>query len=267
MRGKSDRSTQAHETIDCLLLSDPFTEYYYPEAGVAALEILQALGLRVRVLPVLGAGRTMLSKGFLSAAHRQAAHLLQAVEKLDPQGRLPLIGIEPSEIYTLRDEYLNLFPDDARVLELASRAWMIDEFLVRPGPDGQARIQKLSSVRHTSGLQKVLLHGHCYQKAQSPRPDGFPVGAAATQKMLEMSGYQVALLETGCCGMAGAFGYEAEHYDISMRVGGLSLFPAINDVISAEDVIIAASGVSCQAQIEDGTGAPAIHPILLVNRS
>jgi len=254
--------------MDCLLLSDPFTEYYYPEAGLAALHVLNSLGYHVQVLPVLGAGRTMISKGFLPAARKHATHLVQAIERLDPQGRLPIVGVEPSEIYTLRDEYLDLFPGDEHVLKLAERAWMIDEFLVRPGTDGQARIQKWVDKRagvHQPVQRKVQLHGHCYQKAQLPRPDGLPVGAAASKKMLEYCGYQVTLLDTGCCGMAGAFGYETEHYDISMQVGELSLFPAIRAALLDENVVIAASGVSCQAQIDDGTGVQAIHPILLVD--
>jgi len=257
----------APETTDCLFLSDPFTEYYYPETGLAALQVLQALGLHVRILPMLGAGRTMISKGFLPNARQHATRLVRAIEKLDPQGRLPVVGVEPSEIYTLRDEYLDLLPGDTYVRKLAERAWMIDEFLVRSGQDGQRRVQKL--VEKWAGVQqidrrKVQLHGHCYQKAQLPRPDGLPVGVAATRQMLEDCGYEVTVLDTGCCGMAGAFGYETEHYDLSTQVGELSLFPAIRAAIPGENVIVAAPGVSCQTQIEDGTGVPAIHPILLV---
>jgi Fe-S oxidoreductase len=110
--------------------------------------------------------------------------------------------------------------------------------------------------------KKVLLHGHCYQKAQPPHPDGFLAGTASTIAMLEAAGYQVTLVDSGCCGMAGAFGYEVEHYEISMQVGELKLFPAVRS--AGKDVIVAACGVSCQAQISDGTGRQVVHPITLI---
>jgi Fe-S oxidoreductase len=173
--------------------------------------------------------------------------------------------VEPSEIYTLKEEFLDLLPGDEKVKALAQRTYQIDEFLVRPGGDEKTPIMRIAE--HYSTLRTtettVLLHGHCYQKAQSPAGDGYPVGVAATVAMLEAVGYKVSVIDAGCCGMAGAFGYESEHYDISMRVGGLSLFPAIR--AASPHTIIAAPGISCQSQIEDGTGRKAIHPILLLN--
>jgi Fe-S oxidoreductase len=107
-----------------------------------------------------------------------------------------------------------------------------------------------------------LLHGHCYQKAQPPAGDGFPTGVPATVAMLKALGYDVELIDAGCCGMAGAFGYEAEHYDLSARVGELALFPAIRK--SGAGALIAAAGTSCRSQILDGTARQAVHPVCLI---
>ena len=248
-----------------LFLSDPFTEYYHPQVGMAALRALNSAGYKARLLPVIGAGRTLISKGFLEQARRHALKVVQAIKRLDPDDLFPVIGVEPSEIYTLKEEFLDLLPGDEKVKALAQRTYQIDEFLVRPEGDEKTPIMRIAE--HYSTLRTtettVLLHGHCYQKAQSPAGDGYPVGVAATVAMLEAVGYKVSVIDAGCCGMAGAFGYESEHYDISMRVGGLSLFPAIRG--ASPHTIIAAPGVSCQSQIEDGTGRKAIHPILLLN--
>ena len=247
-----------------LFLTDAFTEYFYPQAGMAALRVLHAAGCSVQILPVIGAGRTLISKGFLEPARRHARRLLESLMRLDPDGKIPVVGIEPSEIYTLRDEFLDLLPGEDSVEKLAGRAFMIDEFLIRPGAGSHPRIASLmeKNVTKENKRRKVALHGHCYQKAQPPKADGYPIGVQATVAMLEAVGYQVKLIESGCCGMAGAFGYEAEHYDLSMQVGELKLFPAVRGL--EEGVILAAAGVSCQAQIEDGTQRSAVHPITLV---
>jgi FAD/FMN-containing dehydrogenase/Fe-S oxidoreductase len=248
-----------------LLLSDPFNEYMHPEVGMAAVRVLNAAGFSAKVLPVIGAGRTMISKGFLNAARRQAIHVCETIERLDPEGRLPILGLEPSEIYTLRDEYYDLLPGDPRVPGIAARAWMIDEFLLRPSEDGRPRLSLPLANKVNIG-NPVYLHGHCYQKAQPPGPDGYPTGVAATRKLLELCNYRVKVVDSGCCGMAGAFGYESEHYDLSMQVGELALFPALREAIKDSEIepIFAAAGVSCQAQIEDGTSRTALHPIQLV---
>ena len=138
---------------------------------------------------------------------------------------------------------------------------MIDEFLIR-FPEF---IGKFHHLRMKPQQSNVLLHGHCYQKSRPPADDGQPTGVNATKMMLEISGYQVEIVDSGCCGMAGGFGYEKEHYDISMRIGEFSLFPAIRNAV--EKTIIAASGVSCQSQIVDGTNKTAVHPITLVAKS
>jgi Fe-S oxidoreductase len=277
LRGLYVPSSQKDPPETVLFLSDPFTEYFQPEVGLAALRALERAGCRMILLPTIGSGRTLISKGFLEKAKMHARKLVDQVAALDPQGKLLLVGVEPSEVYSLLDEYLDFFPDNPRVKYLAEHSFLVDEFLLRPGPDGETRLKRLLAADHGRAERsrgtarepvkmRVLLHGHCYQKAQAPAADGYPVGVAASREMLESCGYQVQVIEAGCCGMAGAFGYEAEHYDLSMKVGELALFPAIRKAseMYGEDFRVAAAGVSCQGQIQDGAGKKALHPIQLV---
>jgi FAD/FMN-containing dehydrogenase/Fe-S oxidoreductase len=246
-----------------LFLTDAFSHCFHPETELAGVRILERCGERVSVLPLIGAGRTLISKGFLEAARRHARQVLAVIGEIDPSGSLPVVGVEPSEIYTLRDEFLDLFPEDEYAAGLSQRAWMVDEYLVRPGADGQPRLAQLAADQDANiAPRHVWLHGHCYQKAQPPAGDGYPTGVAATTAMLRQRGYQVQVIEAGCCGMAGAFGYEAEHYSVSMQVGELALFPALRQAPAG--VIVAASGTSCRSQIQDGTAREAVHPVCLV---
>ncbi len=262
----------APQSPDALLLPDSFTRYFQPEVEAAALKLLTEQGVQVRVLPVEGAGRTLISKGFLPAARRHAEKVLRAIRQADPEGVLPVIGLEPSEIYTLRDEFPDFFQDDAFVGSLAARAWTLEEFLVRQKQTEDGR-QKTAVLRPQSPASRpsspvsgprsaVLLHGHCYQKDRPPAPDGYPVGVEATVAVLEAAGYAVEVVDSGCCGMAGAFGYEAEHYALSMQIGELKLLPAVRG--AGEGVVIAASGISCREQIRDGAGRAAVHPVILL---
>ena len=259
---KSKAFTEAIDEPDCLFLSDAFNEYFYPHTNIDAVKVLRAVGCRVKILSSIGAGRTLISKGFLVQAKKHANQLVEEIKRIDPTGKLPVIGLEPSEIYTLRDEYLDLFSDEGYVQALAQRAFMIDEFLLRPGDDGSPRLSKFKAMDGADKTRtNVLVHGHCYQKAQPPAKDGFPTGVAATVALLNNVGYSVTTIDDGCCGMAGAFGYETEHYAISRQVGDLSLFPAIN---ASRTSIVAAAGISCKSQIEDGTGRSVVHPISLL---
>lgn len=251
-----------------ILLPDTFTRYFEPEIESAALRVLSALNITPLPLPILGAGRTLLSKGFLDPARRHAENLLNEIHRLDPQGKLPVIGLEPSELYTLRDELRDLLP--ARRPEadsLASRAFLIDEYLIRPSAESSSpRIAALNHRITESPNQKIVLHGHCYQKAQPPAADGYPVGQEATAALLRAIGHDVEIIPSGCCGMAGAFGYEAEHYDVSQKVGELVLLPAARQAkIDGKQVV--AVGTSCRSQIQDGTQISALHPIQLVLES
>lgn len=284
---KSSRITRQSSSVipkseTILLLPDTFTHYFEPEVEQAALSVLEACGIDVRVLPVYGAGRTLLSKGFLEPAKRHAVHLLDEIRRADPHGILPVVGLEPSEIYTLRDEMLTLFPErQAEIESLAARAWLIDEFLVRPAPKTEklriatiltsksAHLEfKIQNPQSEIDNPKILLHGHCYQKAQPPHADGFPVGVHASLALLRAVGYEAELINSGCCGMAGAFGYESEHLELSLQVGELALFPALRQ--AANDLhppALAALGTSCRSQIADGAGLEASHSIVHVFKS
>ncbi|MBN1536058.1 MAG: FAD-binding protein [Anaerolineales bacterium] len=248
---------------ELLLLTDTFSRYFHPETEKKTLQVIKEIGMNVQVIPLIGAGRTLISKGFLEPARSHANHVVESIKRIDPEGKLPVVGIEPSEIYSLRDEYLDFFPGDAYIEKLAQRAWMIDEFLLRIGENGRPRYEKLAkSVGEKHRGKQVLLHGHCYQKARPPADDGFPVGVNASVELLNAFGYQVEVIDAGCCGMAGAFGYEKEHYTLSMAVGEQKLFPRIRE--ASPDAILAACGTSCRSQIQDGVGRDAVHPICLI---
>lgn len=247
-----------------LVLSDSFTEFFQPHIGLSALKVLSLVGCRIHILPTKGAGRTLISKGFLEAARKHGKKLLEDIQAIDPQGSMPIVGIEPSEIYTLRDEYLDLFTDDPHMRSISSRSYLIEEFLIRPDTMGVVRLSKLS-LSDKEYNDRVLFHGHCYQKAQPPSADGFPMGVSASLALLKDAGFSVQVIDSGCCGMAGAFGYEKEHYEFSMRVAEHALFPAIRKALKVNDsVVLCTPGISCHSQIKDGIGITPFHPIQLI---
>ncbi|HKZ55369.1 MAG TPA: FAD-linked oxidase C-terminal domain-containing protein [Anaerolineales bacterium] len=231
-----------------VLFVDTYTEFNHPELGVAAVKVLEAAGYRVHIAERQGCcGRPMISKGMLKDAHEKAATNLAALADYARRG-IPIVGLEPSCILTLRDEYLEFFPDDPRAKAVAASAQLIEELLTRPNASGPRPIDQLQLSRmHPS----VLFHGHCHAKAL--------VGTAPTLEMLSGASLAVEEVASGCCGMAGSFGYEVEHHPLSMQIGELHLFPAIRrrDPLA----VVAASGVSCRTQILDGTGVRARHPI------
>ncbi len=251
----------------CLYLPDAFSHFFEPEIERAALQVLAACGVSVKILPVYGAGRTFLSKGFIEQAQKHAERVLDAIQHSDPNGNLPIVGVEPSELYTLRDEFLDLVPARAdEMRSLASRAWLVDEFLIRPGLDDKKRYLRITNIlggNDKSDRQKIMLHGHCYQKTQPPAADGLAIGQNASVELLKVFGYEVEIIPSGCCGMAGAFGYEDEHYEVSMQVGELTLLPAVR-AAALNEIGVSAVGTSCRSQILDGTGVQGNHPIVLV---
>jgi Fe-S oxidoreductase len=220
-----------------LVLFDAFNRYFYPENCLAAMDVLVRAGCRPVLLPVLGAGRTLISKGLLEAAKGHVLRVVKTIQQYNPDGQLKIVGVEPSEIYTLRDEYVDLIGDDlGGALEAISKSsFLIDEFLVRPGKDGEKRIMRVAkTARQINGKdnfsrqnrkKQIYLHTHCYQKAQPSSSDGYALGSGATVEMLEAAGYKVVLIDSGCCGMAGSFGYEAAHYTLSMKVGSRDYSP------------------------------------------
>jgi len=234
---------QAGTKGQVVLFHDTFMDYNEPQVGRAAVELLEAAGYQVVLADTVSCGRPMISKGMLERARE---HARINVEHLYPyaQAGIPIVGCEPSSLLTLRDEYLDLLrSEEARVV--AENSFLIEEFLVKLHSEGQLQL----SFKETP--EKVLFHGNCHQKAL--------VGTAASLAALRLvPGLQVEEVDSGCCGMAGAFGYEKEHYDISMAIGEQRLFP---EVRSAPEARIAITGVSCRHQIQDGTGRRAEHVV------
>lgn len=226
------------------LLIDPFTNYNHPEVGIAAALFLERVGVRVVAAPALDDGRAFISKGLIAPAQRAAERAVAALMPFVERG-LTVVGLEPSSVLTLRDEYFHLMPGDRRVGALAERALTFEEYI-----DGLAGRCDLRPFFEGSP-RRVLLHGHCHQKAL--------VGTGPAWRVLALPpGYTVEEVDSGCCGMAGSFGYEAEHYAISMQMAERRLLPAVR--AAAPETIIAAAGVSCRQQIAHGSGRAALHP-------
>jgi Fe-S oxidoreductase len=230
------------------LFIDELLNYNEAEIGITTVRLLDRLGYGIKVLDHHESGRSYLSKGLLIEA-RELARKNVALYKDIISHDTPLIGVEPSAILTFRDEYPDLLRGEEKkaALSIGYHTMMIEEFLSKELDAGRI---DLSQFKKQEGL--IKLHGHCQQKALST--------LTHTKKILTgMGGYQVQLIPSGCCGMAGSFGYEKEHYDISMQIGELVLFPTIRK--QSDDVIIAAPGTSCRHQIKDGTGRKALHPV------
>ncbi len=230
------------------LFCDEFTNYNDLDAGIATVEVLELLGYEVVIPDHVESGRASFSKGLLRRAKKFAA---ENVRRLAPviSEKEPLVGIEPSAILGFRDEYPVLVPPDLResARALAPHCLLIDEFLAR-----EAEAGRISREVFDERPRTIHLHGHCHQKSL--------VSLDPTIRMLSLPvNHVVKVIPSGCCGMAGSFGYETEHYDVSMKIGELVLFPAVRG--RAEDVLIAAPGTSCRHQIHDGTGSRALHPL------
>jgi FAD/FMN-containing dehydrogenase/Fe-S oxidoreductase len=292
------RSSQRHVVI---FLPDVFSRYIEPQVEAAALEVLEACEYEVRVLPIVGAGASFLSKGMIEAAQRHAGKVLDMLDRADPRGEAVIVGLEPSEIYLLKNDYIDLLPDRAEVnRQLEGRVWYIDEFLVRsegfdsivtlsasegsPSESGEILRRRFdfAALRSAPAAQndmKIFFHPHCHQRAEGLAPDGMPSGANASVELLRRCGYEVELSDAGCCGLAGTFGYEAEHYELSMKIAELRLLPRIADrgtrtedggseatdrgpsSIVRRPSSIASTGAACRMQIRHGAGTAAKHPI------
>lgn len=229
------------------LFADEFTNFNDVEIGITTVKLLNKLGYEVIIPEHEESGRTFLSKGLVRDAQKLAIRnvkLLSSVITSDT----PLIGIEPSCILSFRDEYPKLVSVDmiTDAQKLAKNCLLVDEFLAKELDKGNIKKEQFTNVE-----KKIKLHGHCHQKALS--------SVTPTKKLLEFpKNYKVEMIPSGCCGMAGSFGYEKEHYDVSIQVGELVLFPAVRN---ASDYEIAASGTSCRHQIYDGTGRKAKHTV------
>jgi FAD/FMN-containing dehydrogenase/Fe-S oxidoreductase len=256
-----------------IFLSDVFSRYLEPEVEQAAFDLLHAAGYEPLVLPMIGAGTSLLSKGFIKAAQKHAGKVLDVLRTLDPESALCVVGCEPPEVYCLKHEYTALLPERRKEIEsLKNRTWVLDEFILRvvnTKSDGLLS-ETLAEIRGQPSHRKITLHPHCHQRAEGLADDGLPTGSAATVEMLRAFGFDVEVIDSGCCGMAGTFGYDAEHYDLSMQVGELKLLPAIRDLENRQSskvngqLTFASSGSACRLQIKQGAGVDAAHPLVMV---
>jgi len=234
------------------LFCDEFTNFYDVEIGKDAVFILDKLGYNVKIVNHEESGRSFISKGFLKEAKIVCNKNIICLKDIISD-EAPLIGIEPSAILTFRDEYLRLADDKTSAEKIAKNAFTIEEFL-----DSENKKGTIDTTLFSSEVKEIKIHGHCHQKALS--------GMLPTFSILNIpQNYNVAILNTGCCGMAGSFGYEKEHYDLSMQVGEDTLFPKIRNC--SKETEIAAPGTSCRHQIFDGTKRIAKHPITILKEA
>jgi Fe-S oxidoreductase len=234
-----------------MLFADEFTNYNDVEIGIKTIKLLNKLGYKVEIPKHVESGRTFFSKGLLRKAKIRANKNIELLKDIISENQ-PLIGIEPSAILSFRDEYPEIVDkklvDDA--IRISKSAFMIDEFIA-----SEFKLGNIKSDMFTNKALKIKLHGHCQQKA-----------IASTNSTLEMlsipENYSVTEIPSGCCGMAGSFGYEKEHYELSQKVGELVLFPEVRN--AANEVEIAAPGTSCRHQIKDGTNRIAKHTVEII---
>ncbi|MEE9215997.1 MAG: heterodisulfide reductase-related iron-sulfur binding cluster, partial [Anaerolineales bacterium] len=232
-----------------VLFLDTFTEFNNPEIGEAAVDLLSAAGFDVTLVPdQVCCGRPLISKGMLKRAKANAVRNVRALAPYVRQGKT-IVGLEPSCISALQDEYPDLLPDDQDAKDVAEAAILIEEFLMAGN--------LLDGMQFEIGDEPIVLHNHCHTKSLN--------GGQSTVDMLRATGRRVEEIPSGCCGMAGSFGYEAEHYALSMQIGELKLFPAVREAVGGVGVKhVVAPGMSCRAQIRDGTSVKAEHPVQLM---
>jgi FAD/FMN-containing dehydrogenase/Fe-S oxidoreductase len=230
------------------LFNDEFTNYNESDIGIKAILLLTQLGYEVKIPVHKESGRTFLSKGLVRTSKKIATENVELLKDIVSE-KTPLIGIEPSAILAFRDEYPDLVDENLQPVakKLGQHALLFEEFISAEMDKGNIKPEQFTSEK-----KQILLHGHCQQKAVA--------STEPTKKMLTLpQNYSVKEIPSGCCGMAGSFGYEKEHFDLSMKIGEMVLFPAVRE---AEDkVVISAPGTSCRHQIKDGTGKSAKHPV------
>ena len=242
---KTDRNTYKRRVY---LFCDEFTEYNDTEIGIKGILLLERLGYEVIIPEHEESGRTWLSKGLVRNAQKIINRNIELLIPLISEDT-PLIGIEPSAILTFRDEYPDLAYEQnlESAFYIKKHTYLIDEFIAAEIDAG-----RISQSSFTTEAKTIVLHGHCQQKALS--------GVSASVKTLSLpQNFKVRTIPSGCCGMAGSFGFEKEHYDVSMQIGELVLFPTVRK--QAESTLVAAPGTSCRHQIKDGTGAKALHTV------
>jgi Fe-S oxidoreductase len=234
------------------LFNDEFTNYLDTSVGIDAITLLTALNYRVKLIEHKESGRAFISKGVLEKA-KYFANENVSVFRDKISEKTPLIGIEPSAILTFKDEYLKLADDKTSAEAIAKHTFLIEEFIQQ-----EIELGNIKPEQFTLEGKTIKFHGHCHQKALSNQVSSFSV-------LNLPKNYKVSIIPSGCCGMAGSFGYEKEHYNVSMQIGEQTLFPAVRK--ASRDIIIAANGTSCRHQIKDGTKREAKHPITVLKEA
>lgn len=231
---------------------DEFTKYLDSSIGLDAIYLLKALKYNVIVLKNVESGRAFISKGLLEKA-KDLANKNISIFKNKVSKDTPLIGIEPSAILTFKDEYLKLADDKTAAESISKHTFLIEEFIQQ-----EIALGNITSEQFTLEHKAIKFHGHCHQKAMGNQLSSFSV-------LNLPKNYKVTIIPSGCCGMAGSFGYEKEHYNISMQIGEQTLFPAVRK--AETDTVISANGTSCRHQIKDGTNRDAKHPITILKEA
>lgn len=231
---------------EVVLFHDTFNNFNTPSVAIAATQFLEKSGYRVIIVDKKCCGRPMISKGMLSQAKENAAWNIDQLGPYTEMGT-PIVGLEPSCLLTLRDEYPEFIRTGA-AKNVAESSFLLEEFVEREMKAGKLQLNPVGKGK------KVLLHGHCHQKAL--------VGTAPTVAMLKAAGYEVSEVDSGCCGMAGSFGFEKEHYELSTKIGNRRLAPAVK--AAGSEIEVAAPGISCRQQIDHLAGRKAKHPAELL---
>lgn len=234
------------------LFVDEFSNYLEANIAQDSFELLVGLGYNVGVVTHLDSARALLSKGFLTAAKQHANNNIDYLKELISENN-PLIGIEPSAILGFRDEFLRLADNVEAATVISKNTFLIEEFLASEIEKGH-----ITASQFTSEKKQIKIHTHCHQKALSNQKVTFDI-------LNLPKNYTPTIIPAGCCGMAGSFGYEKAHYELSIQIGELKLLPAVRK--SAENTLIAANGTSCRHQIKDGTGRDALHPVTILRRA
>ncbi|AUP81392.1 FAD-binding and (Fe-S)-binding domain-containing protein [Flavivirga eckloniae] len=234
------------------LFNDEFTNHLDAQIGIDALELLNKLNYSVEVIDNVESGRAFISKGLLKQAKDLANKNIQVFKDKVTEDK-PLLGIEPSAILTFKDEYLKLADDKVAAESIAKSTFLIEEFIQQ-----EIALGHITPEQFTLEEKTIKFHGHCHQKAMANQLSSFAV-------LNLPKNYKVTIIPSGCCGMAGSFGYEKEHYEVSMQVGEQTLFPAVRK--ASHDVIVSANGTSCRHQIKDGTQRDAKHPITILREA
>ena len=247
---KQDINNNFIKTI--YFFNDEFTNHLDTQIGIDAIQLLTILNYNVKIVTHHESGRSYLSKGLLEKA-KDLANKNVLIFKDLITSETPLIGIEPSAILTFTDEYIKLADDKASAEHIAKHTFLIEEFIQQ-----EIKLGNIKTEQFTKEAKTIKFHGHCHQKALRNQSSSFDI-------LNLPENYKVTIIPSGCCGMAGSFGYEKEHFEVSMQIGEQTLFPAVRSASST--TIISANGTSCRHQIKDGTQREALHPITILKQA